>query len=171
MSIWRREATEWCVLMDSSQKTKKLKLSPVWVSTTQRGNAMDFILSYKPRATHTNKLLTVKKAKRKKAQTDWMDMKGIRISPYQSVLKCIHTILFHMAKNRWKLHSFVPALSLSWRTVISGDDGSLHVEMSFLSSASCSLSYRMHRNHQLTDSQALFLLRNCFSWKMTKTWD
>lgn len=140
--MWRREATEWCILMDSSQTTKELQLS-LYGRLTQRRNTVDFILSYKPHATNANTPLT--------AQTHWTDMKGIRISPYQSVLKCIHTILFHMAgKNRWKPRSFVPTLSLSWRTVISGDDGSLHVETSLLSSASCSLSLQTHRNHQWT---------------------
>lgn len=74
--------------MDSSQKTKELQLS-LYVWLTQRRSTEDFILSYKPHATNTNTLLT--------AQTDWTDMKGIRISPYQSVLKYIHTVLFRMA--------------------------------------------------------------------------
>lgn len=74
--------------MDSSQKTKELQLS-LYVWLTQRRSTEDFILSYKPHATNANALLT--------AQTDWTDMKGIRISPYQSVLKCIHTVLFRMA--------------------------------------------------------------------------
>lgn len=73
--------------MDSSQKTKELQPS-MYVWLTQRRSIEDFILSYKPHATNANTLLT--------AQTDWTDMKGIRISPYQSVLKCIHTVLFRM---------------------------------------------------------------------------
>lgn len=61
----------------------------VCVANPEEEHRKDFILSYKPHATNANTLLT--------AETDWTDMKGIRISPYQSVLKCIHTILFRMA--------------------------------------------------------------------------
>ncbi len=110
-------------------------------------------------------------SRQQKAQTDWTDMKGIRISPYQSVLKCIHTVLFRsVGKNRWKPRSFVQTLSLSWRTVISGDDGSLQGKRHscHLPPARClSRCTGIINGPKDWFSGSLFPQRLCFSWKLT----
>lgn len=103
-----------------------------------------------------------RKKKKKLRLTGWT----WKVLGYHHIKACLNAFtMYHSTrqgkkKNWWKPRSFVAPLSLSWRTVISADDGSLHAETSFLSSASCLLSFQTHRNHQWTKR---LILRFSFS--------